>query len=342
MKKFSIFVVVFILFWVVVPETSSAQLSCFEEIEGRTFCISTASDANAIKNGTPTVTQLLSIPVMQFTFEWGYNIAQNATLGFNPDFFATEATARQIASWLGGEYIPETFYVGGPYTIPIGARVKVCGNKYLYAGLVARSMERNKKTYVLGVANYERNLLHNTAIIGTGNLYVPKDPLTQLKEEVSCSTSQTVSTGGGTTPPVTPPTTGSPTTPTTQTTTSVSAYTQNLINIVNNLIEKYRNIRDSNIDSTEIGVNTSPREKTTPRYVSSSVTVNADVLNVRQAPNTQADILGKLKAGNNLNVSCYITGENVEGSLKWWRTSDNRYIWAGGTTNNYQVAYCSN
>lgn len=138
-------------------------------------------------------------------------------------------------------------------------------------------------------------------------------------------------------PPVSSPTT--PTTPTTptipvvvsagNTIASQSAYVSGLINVVNDMIQKYKNMiantnslaTNTNVNITTTGLNTS----------SATVTVNADVLNVRSASNTQASILGKLNAGDSFTAACYVTGESVEGSSKWWKTSSGGYIWAGGT-----------
>ena len=59
------------------------------------------ADERAVANGTPTVSELLSIESLSFTPEWeesaaGYNSYDNAPMGFNPLFFAKEATAKQL------------------------------------------------------------------------------------------------------------------------------------------------------------------------------------------------------------------------------------------------------
>jgi len=132
-----------------------------------------------------------------------------------------------------------------------------------------------------------------------------------------------------TTPPI-PTTSTTPTTPVSGSagnTTSQTAYISSLISVVNNMIEKYKsmiantNTIATNTNTTTTGVNTSVV----------TVTVNADVLNVRSAPNTQASILSKLNAGNSFTATCYVVGESVEGSSKWWKTSSGSYVWAGGT-----------
>ena len=121
-------------------------------------------------------------------------------------------------------------------------------------------------------------------------------------------------------------------------------YASSLINIVNNMIQKYKSMLTSTGAGTGIitSVNTGASNITTTGTTISSntITVNADVLNVRVAPNTQASILNKLNMGSNFSATCYVIGENVEGSTKWWEASDGSYIWAGGTTGGQSIVPC--
>ncbi len=170
-----------------------------------------ATDAAARANGTPTVNKLLAVPGMQFTPQWktnviGYDSYSGVSTKYNSLFYATENTAKQFAQWLGGEYIPQESYTGGPYTIPVGAQVKI-GTTYLNAGLLAKEFERLQNDYIRAVKNYEQNLAQNSAIIGTGSLIAPTDPLETLKTKyiksnsVSSVTTTPITSSGGITVP---------------------------------------------------------------------------------------------------------------------------------------------
>jgi hypothetical protein len=62
-----------------------------------------------------------------------------------------------------------------------------------------------------------------------------------------------------------------------------------------------------------------------------TVTVNASVLNIRSAPRTTAPVVGTVREGTSFVAVNTIAGETVEGTNTWWVTSDNQYVWAGGT-----------
>lgn len=104
-----------------------------------------------------------------------------------------------------------------------------------------------------------------------------------------------------------------------------------------NMINK---INAGTITSVNMGVNNTTLNTTGTNVSSNTITVNADVLNIRSAPNTQANILNQLTTGSSFTAACYVVGENVEGSSKWWQTSDNNYVWAGGTTGGQSIVPC--
>jgi hypothetical protein len=122
-------------------------------------------------------------------------------------------------------------------------------------------------------------------------------------------------------------TTGTTVTPVNQQT---FAYAQSLIATINSIIQSYKNIL--NLNSTQLQSLAS--QNVWVPSISSSVTVavNAGLLNVRSSPNTSAAITRQLNANETFSAACYVTGENVEGYDKWWKTSDGNYVWAGGTT----------
>lgn len=63
-----------------------------------------------------------------------------------------------------------------------------------------------------------------------------------------------------------------------------------------------------------------------------SATVNASLLNVRSTPSVTGTLVRQYSTGQTFSILGSITGDNVEGSNKWWRTSDGYFVWAGGTT----------
>jgi len=158
--------------------------------------------------------------------------------------------------------------------------------------------------------------------------------------ETACGSGQypTCSTGG-----TTPTTPTVPTTPTTPPTSSGGgwssgggsvleqelAYAQTMVNLINSTIQNNRRALES-IGAT--GNNVNIRGNTSTGATGGSpVTVNADVLNVRLAPSTRTSVMGQLRANDNVTAVCYVVGESVEGSSKWWKLSDGNYVWAGGT-----------
>ncbi len=62
------------------------------------------------------------------------------------------------------------------------------------------------------------------------------------------------------------------------------------------------------------------------------ITVNASRLNVRSNPSVSGTLVRQYSVGQTFSTLGSITGDNVEGSNKWWRTSDGYFVWAGGTT----------
>jgi|GEM_PF-4356461 len=165
-------------------------------------------DAIARSYGYPTVGELLAVPGLSLTPQWeqdvqGYNSYDNTNPIYNSLFFATPSTASKIASWFGGEVIPQSSYTGGPYTIPTGATIKV-GSQYINAGMAAKKLERLQNTYRDSVSNYKFNLESNPAIFESGNMPIPVDPMLDLKKYYgisggsSGSTNSSLSrTGGG-------------------------------------------------------------------------------------------------------------------------------------------------
>lgn len=136
------------------------------------------------------------------------------------------------------------------------------------------------------------------------------------------------------TPTTQTPTTQTPTTSNVNTSAGnqTTTYIQNLVSTINNLVQKYKNLNGLNTFSPTTNTTTNTSANTTTTGVNSSlITVNADALNIRQAPNTQASVLGQLKAGETFTAVCYVIGENVEGTSRWWKTSSGSYVWAGGT-----------
>src|SRR3989344_5235358 len=183
--------------------TSSVALSIF--LVGATVYGASSADSIAQKYGYPTVTSLLAVEAMHFTPQWeqnvkGYNSNDGATYTYNSKHFATPSTARKLASWFGGTVIPQHYATGGPFTIPIGAAIKI-GDTYLNAGSVAEKLRRLQITYTEEVKSYERNLLENEAIFSSGNKSIPIDPLVRLKTAFGISgdssTNPSYSSGSG-------------------------------------------------------------------------------------------------------------------------------------------------
>ena len=61
------------------------------------------------------------------------------------------------------------------------------------------------------------------------------------------------------------------------------------------------------------------------------VTVTADTLNVRSAPNTQSAIVATYTRGSVLNYIEVVDGENVAGNPRWGHSVQGHYFWLGGT-----------
>lgn len=178
----------------------------------------------------------------------------------------------------------------------------------------------NLKTY----AAVEKCGGYNFAMDSSGNFYCL--PTT--------TTTTTTNTGSNTQ-------TTQTTTQTSQNTTSVqNAYVQSLINTVNNIIQKYRaaqqliNSADDSYSPANTTTSSSATTATTATTNTSgtfTITVNADLLNVRSAPITSAAVLSQMKSGTTFTATCYVVGETVEGSSNWWKTTSGNYVWAGGT-----------
>jgi hypothetical protein len=105
---------------------------------------------------------------------------------------------------------------------------------------------------------------------------------------------------------------------------ATGSYLATIFDIINralNNILAFRNASTQNENTSTQGTSGANR----------TVSVNASKLNVRSAPVTSAAIVRQLSAGETFTASGSVVGENVEGSAKWWKTSDNNYVWAGGT-----------
>ena len=63
-----------------------------------------------------------------------------------------------------------------------------------------------------------------------------------------------------------------------------------------------------------------------------SVTVLANLLNVRSAPSLSASIVATLSKGQTVSVTGAVMGDMVSGENFWWTTGTGTYIWAGGTS----------
>lgn len=72
--------------------------------------------------------------------------------------------------------------------------------------------------------------------------------------------------------------------------------------------------------------------------VSETATVRSYRLNVRTEPNTQAAVIRQLSPFSTFTLSCYVIGEMIEGSNKWWKTVDGGYVWGGGVIENSPLA----
>ena len=153
----------------------------------------------------------------------------------------------------------------------------------------------------------------------------------QASGQYYCLPSTPTTTKTPTTPSVpSTPTTPAGEVPTGSITAAQNAYVQNIISVVNDLIQKYKIMIANTNTGAATNINTATNNTTGAS--TSLVTVNADVLNIRSAPNTQVSVSSQLKAGNSFIATCYVVGENIEGSSKWWKTSSGSYIWAGGTS----------
>lgn len=101
--------------------------------------------------------------------------------------------------------------------------------------------------------------------------------------------------------------------------------------LTSNLTQMYRNLLASSAGPSSVGAGTNtgtvPANATYPL----TVRVTAHLLNVRSAPNTSAQILRQLPAGSTFTANNAVAGENVEGTDKWWLSSDGAYVWSGGT-----------
>lgn len=64
---------------------------------------------------------------------------------------------------------------------------------------------------------------------------------------------------------------------------------------------------------------------------SNVVHVSVSSLNVRSAPITVAGVVRQLSAGEAFATVGWVVGELVQGTDRWWKTSDGYYVWAGGT-----------
>lgn len=111
----------------------------------------------------------------------------------------------------------------------------------------------------------------------------------------------------------------------------VTAYVNNLTKIVNMLITKYKTSLSS-IGSSGASSNTGSAASGALTFPV-TVTVNADVLNARSAPNTSAYVVTQFMQGNTFSANSIVDGENVEGTTRWWVTMIGTmpaYVWSGG------------
>lgn len=62
------------------------------------------------------------------------------------------------------------------------------------------------------------------------------------------------------------------------------------------------------------------------------VTVTVRELKVRTSPSTSASRVLSAYRGERVSVIAEVTGQNVEGNSKWYKTKSGYYIWSGGST----------
>ncbi len=116
--------------------------------------------------------------------------------------------------------------------------------------------------------------------------------------------------------------------------TNVSAQTTGTYSTsaINNLLIQIR----AAIDALS-AINTANQTSGTSGTVASTgasctITINASILNVRSTPSVSGALVRQLSKGQTFTAIGSVTGDAVEGSNKWWRTSDGYFVWAGGTT----------
>ncbi len=144
-------------------------------------------DAQAAKNGTPTVTELLSVPGWDFTVGW-WDQSQAVGTGelnkgepYNILYYANDETTQFLANALGGQVTVIKGPTTGPFSWPDQPAIKLPNGEVLNAGVVAQQFQRFQQQYRGSIENYKLNLEQNSAIVGTGYLQAPIDPITALK-----------------------------------------------------------------------------------------------------------------------------------------------------------------
>ncbi len=62
-----------------------------------------------------------------------------------------------------------------------------------------------------------------------------------------------------------------------------------------------------------------------------TITVNVNLLNIRNNPDTAATVIGQLRLGQTFVATGVATGETVHGENRWWAKQGGGYAWVGGT-----------
>lgn len=249
----------------------------------------------------------------------------------NTQSFTTASTANQIASLIGGTVtqigLDNTFFSWTDCNGNMVPDYKITvGNYSGNAGLVALLFQQYPYSQAMAMLNNEISCANGT---GGANCNT-----TETKNGSSSSGS------GSNTNTSTSGNTGTKTTVNTQNSTTGS-YVNNLLNIIENTTKRYKDMI-SQIDAQASANQKSGQTNNTSDATNPSIIVTADVLNVRSLPIISSSIVRKVSMGDKLSASCYVYGDTVEGSSKWWRLTDNGHVWAGGTqSNGVSVPVCS-
>ncbi|HEY4516049.1 MAG TPA: hypothetical protein VJH67_02585 [Candidatus Paceibacterota bacterium] len=214
-----------------------------------------------------------------------------------------------VRSLIAGRNVFETRPNNGVGLLDFGD----ASSRYDFEGAHACNLEWTARQCGLTIPDVVANKVFDPSYLGTSYR-------TSCQSATDPAGAPSSSSGVGSGNQVPPPSSNQVSPPSTQTLPPVSgaggpsSYVSGALGIVNTTLDRILN----------------PNRTPANQSQGTSVTINVNKLNVRSASNTTAPVVRQLSSNTTYVLSCYVLGETVDGSNKWWKTVDGNYVWGGG------------